>query len=41
MNVDKVTKDQIVDYAARKSMPVEEIERWLSQCLAYDRDAKN
>jgi len=40
MNVDKITKEQVQDYAARKAMPVEEIERWLAQQLAYDRDAK-
>jgi len=38
MNVDKVTKDQIIDYATRKSMPVAEVEKWLSQTLAYDKD---
>jgi len=31
----KITKDQIEDYAVRKSMPVEEVERWLSPNLAY------
>jgi len=34
-SVDRITRDQIEDYARRKSMPVEEIERWLSQNLAY------
>jgi 5-methyltetrahydrofolate--homocysteine methyltransferase len=32
----KIQKDQVVDYARRKQMPVEEIERWLSPNLAYD-----
>lgn len=32
----KITKDQIEDYAQRKQMPVEEIERWLSPVLNYD-----
>jgi 5-methyltetrahydrofolate--homocysteine methyltransferase len=32
----KIAKDQVVDYAARKGMPVEEIERWLSPVLTYD-----
>ncbi|MFL0162675.1 methionine synthase [Aquirufa salirivi] len=32
----KITKDQVVDYAQRKQMPVEEIERWLSPVLNYD-----
>ena len=31
----KITKDQIDDYAVRKNMPVEEVERWLSPNLAY------
>jgi 5-methyltetrahydrofolate--homocysteine methyltransferase len=31
----KITKDQIEDYAGRKNMPVEEVERWLSPNLAY------
>jgi len=32
----KIQKDQVEDYARRKGMKVEEIERWLSQNLAYD-----
>jgi 5-methyltetrahydrofolate--homocysteine methyltransferase len=32
----KIEKDQVVDYARRKGMPVEEMERWLSPNLAYD-----
>ncbi|MBA4030155.1 MAG: methionine synthase [Planctomyces sp.] len=35
-SVDKVTKDQIEDYARRKGMPVTEIERWLAPNLGYD-----
>lgn len=35
-SVDKITKDQVQDYASRKGMPVAEIERWLSQNLGYD-----
>jgi 5-methyltetrahydrofolate--homocysteine methyltransferase len=31
----KITKDQIDDYAIRKDMPVDEVERWLSPNLAY------
>jgi 5-methyltetrahydrofolate--homocysteine methyltransferase len=31
----KITKDQIEDYAIRKDMPIEEVERWLSPNLAY------
>jgi 5-methyltetrahydrofolate--homocysteine methyltransferase len=34
--VGKVGRDQIEDYAARKGRPVEEIERWLAQNLAYE-----
>jgi len=32
----KIQKDQVEDYAKRKQMPVQEIERWLSPVLAYD-----
>jgi len=35
--VGQITKDQVDDYAARKGMEVEEVERWLSPILAYDR----
>ena len=31
----KISKDQVIDYAHRKDMPLEEIERWLSPVLAY------
>ena len=31
----KITKDQIEDYAVRKAMPIEEVERWLGPNLAY------
>jgi len=31
----KITKDQIEDYASRKNMSIEEVERWLSPNLAY------
>ena len=34
--VDRVTRDQIEDYARRKQMPVAEVERWLGPHLAYD-----
>ena len=34
--VDRVTKDQIESYAARKGKPINEIERWLGPNLAYD-----
>ena len=32
----KIAKDQVIDYAERKNMPLEEIERWLSPVLNYD-----
>jgi 5-methyltetrahydrofolate--homocysteine methyltransferase len=35
-NLDKITKDQITDYASRKGVAVAEIEKWLSPVLAYD-----
>lgn len=35
-SVDRVTKDQIESYAARKGQSASEVERWLSPNLAYD-----
>ena len=36
----KVGRDQIEDYAARKGMSVEKVERWLASILGYsDRAA--
>lgn len=35
-SVDKITKDQVVDYAKRKGMPLKTLERWLSPNLGYD-----
>ncbi len=32
----KIDRDQVSDYAARKAMPVVEVERWLGQNLNYD-----
>src|SRR5687767_8397496 len=32
----KIEKDQVIEYAQRKGMSVEEVERWLSPNLAYD-----
>jgi 5-methyltetrahydrofolate--homocysteine methyltransferase len=37
-SVGRVNKDQIVDYAERRGMPLAEIERWLRPNLAYDPD---
>ena len=34
--VDMITKDQVEDYAARKGMPLAEVERWLAPNLAYE-----
>ncbi len=36
--VGKIEKDQVVDYARRKEMPLPEIERWLRPVLDYDTD---
>lgn len=33
--VGKITQEQVEDYAARKSMPVQEAEKWLSSILSY------
>ncbi len=34
--VAKVERDQVEDYAARKGMPVAEVERWLGPILNYE-----
>lgn len=34
--IGKISKDQIVDYAARKEMSIEDVEKWLSPVLNYD-----
>jgi 5-methyltetrahydrofolate--homocysteine methyltransferase len=34
--VGKIQKDQVVDYAKRKGMSIEEAERWLAPTLGYD-----
>jgi len=36
--VNKIQKDQVVNYAERKNMSVEDIERWLAPVLGYDVD---
>jgi 5-methyltetrahydrofolate--homocysteine methyltransferase len=33
--VGQIGKDQVLEYATRKNMPVHEIERWLSPNLNY------
>ena len=35
--VGKIGRDQIADYAARKLLPVAEMERWLAPSLGYER----
>ncbi len=35
-SVDRITKDQVEDYAERKGMSLRDVERWLSPNLAYD-----
>lgn len=34
--VDRLSKEQVEDYAKRKGMPLEEIERWLAPNLGYE-----
>lgn len=34
--VGKIEKDQVLDYATRKDMPISEVERWLRPVLEYD-----
>jgi 5-methyltetrahydrofolate--homocysteine methyltransferase len=34
--IGKIEKDQVTDYAKRKGMPVEDVERWLRPVLEYD-----
>jgi len=36
--VGKVGKDQVEDYAKRKSMPLNEVERWLRPILGYEEE---
>ena len=38
--VGKINRDQVEDYAARKGMTVEEVERWLAPSLGYDPAAQ-
>jgi len=37
----KIARDQVEDYASRKGMTVETVERWLSPNLNYDPDARS
>jgi len=34
----KIDRGQVEDYAGRKGMSLEEVERWLSSQLAYEPD---
>jgi len=34
--VDRITKEQVQEYAKRKNMPLDEVERWLSPNLGYE-----
>lgn len=34
-SIGKIEKDQVIDYARRKNMKVEDVERWLGSVLAY------
>jgi 5-methyltetrahydrofolate--homocysteine methyltransferase len=38
-SVGRVGEDQVEDYAVRKGMPLDEVERWLRPNLAYERGA--
>ncbi len=32
----QIGRDQVIDYAQRKGMSIEEVERWLQPVLGYD-----
>jgi 5-methyltetrahydrofolate--homocysteine methyltransferase len=34
--VDRISRDQVETYAARKGMTIAEVERWLAPNLGYD-----
>ena len=36
-NVGRIGRDQVESYAKRRGMPIEEVEKWLSPNLAYER----
>jgi 5-methyltetrahydrofolate--homocysteine methyltransferase len=38
--VGRIGRDQVADYARRRSMPVAEAERWLSPNLGYDPESE-
>ena len=35
-SVDRITRDQVEDYARRKQMPLRDAERWLAPNLGYE-----
>jgi 5-methyltetrahydrofolate--homocysteine methyltransferase len=34
--VGKIDRDQVLDYARRKDMPLEVVEKWLASALSYE-----
>ncbi|HEY8315823.1 MAG TPA: vitamin B12 dependent-methionine synthase activation domain-containing protein, partial [Gaiellaceae bacterium] len=38
-SVGRVGRDQVEDYAVRKGLPFDDVERWLRPNLAYERGA--
>jgi 5-methyltetrahydrofolate--homocysteine methyltransferase len=38
--VGKVDRDQVQDYARRKGMPLEVVEKWLAPALAYEPEER-
>jgi len=38
--VGRVDRDQVLDYARRKGLPLADVERWLSPNLNYEPDEK-
>jgi 5-methyltetrahydrofolate--homocysteine methyltransferase len=34
--LDRITREQVVDYARRKGLPLAEVERWLAPNLGYE-----
>ena len=39
--IERQGRDQVVDHARRKGVPVEEVERWLAPSLAYDPESES
>jgi len=39
ISVDRITKDQVQDYANRNSISIAEVERWLTQNLGYEPES--